>query len=1150
MFLLLLVGLTSGKTYALPGLGAESGVFASAQQSVGKIEGRVVDANGEPLLGLTVVLKGTSIGTVTDMDGRYSLNVGGNENPRLIFSYIGMKSQEIVANKSKLDVVMQDDLTMMDEVVVVGYGVQKKVNLTGAVASVDVEKTLGSRPIADIGRGLQGAVPGLSVVIPNGEVGAEAKMRIRGSIASIEGTSNPLILVDNVEVASIQMINPNDVQDISILKDAASTSIYGAKGAFGVILITTKKGSKTEGFTVSYNSNVSWQTSARKIDLAGIDGLQYTLDAHRNRLATDAAGGFWRVDESSIAKIREWQAQHGSSVSSSDPVLYGRDWVFDASRGGKFGYRIYDPVEEMVKEWTPTESHNLTASGRSGKTVYNISLGYMHQNGMMKPAKHDDFTRYNTNMSISSEISKVLTVRSGFIYSDRNKRSPSSYNAHQGADPWLYLYRYSRLFPMGVSERDKDLMEPVFEARNATTDNFQNKYMSINLGATINFTKNWDLMFDYTYANAQNISNQAVGQVSVGDMRYNPIAWRDANGNQVYVDDMGNVTSDGGMPAYTFPVIQNPAVNNSHISNRTTLSNKGTFNIYTTYNLKLNNSEQHVFKFMAGMNRVTGDSRGIMARRGELINNENPQFAFAIGEDRLSNFSPGWDAVWGVFGRANYTLDSKYMLEANLRYDGSSKFPSHLQWKYYPSFSAGWIATNEKFMKALDPVLSFAKFRASWGTIGDQSVSNGLYIPSLNGYKTGWLTSDGKQPYAFGTPSIVDRNISWQDIEHKNIAVDMRFLKDKLGLTAELFQRDTKNMIVDASQLPHTLGVASPKGNYGNIRTNGWEVALDFNHRFRNGLSVNASASLADWTTKITKGPDSNIAESDRLLNDTYRTGKRYGDIYGYVSDRLYQTEDFLYDDKGNIRKTTIIINGVAKETNMLAANNPVYQTRLEDGGGIILFNPGDMKYVDANGDGYITDGDRTVGNPGDLKVIGNSEPRYEYSFRLGADYKGFDASVLFTGIGKRDIWGAGQLAIAGYNAKEGAMPQAIASNYWREDRTDAFYPRAFDLNNGNTGYSMQIQSRYLLNMAYLRMKNITLGYSVQPNVLKKVQLSKARFYVSLENFLTFDNLNGLPIDPEAITGSGYSGSGYNLNRTGNGAPIFKSASLGVQLSF
>lgn len=1104
------------------------------------IKGRIKDVNGDPVIGASILEKGTANGTITDFDGNFSISV--KPGVTLQISYIGYQTEEVKA-KDNLTIVLKEDTELLDEVVVVGYGAQKKENLTGAVSSVKVNETLASRPIADVGRGLQGAVSGLQVSVPTGEVGSDPIMKIRGQVASIEGSSSPLILVDNVEIPSIQMINPDDIESISVLKDAASASIYGAKAAFGVILITTKKGAKTDRFEVSYSNNFSWQNPTKRIRMAGIEGLQYTVDAQKNRGASMPAGGFWRVDDESLEKMREWQELYGGSVKDSDPVVYGRDWYFDGVN--KYGYRIYDGAKAMINEWTPSQNHNLSVNGKSGKTAYNIGLGFLKQEGLLKPAKHDDYKRHNASMNLTSELNKYITVRAGAIFSDRDKRYPEF--GTTVSDPWLYLYRWSRLFPMGVTERDMPLRTPDYEAATTFTSNRQNKYYSINLGATVTPIKDWEIRFDYNYSHQNNVTNAARPTLSGGDIWYTPIAWKDAEGNQVYVDEAGRPTDVGGIPAYQFP--QTMYQDKSWISRNAQSINQHVYNIYSTYNLFLGDEKEHKFKFMAGSNIVKKDWQSNFSKKMDLIDLDNPQFDFASGTETV-DATNNWESQVGFFGRINYSFLDRYLLEANLRYDGTSKFPSDVRWRTFPSFSAGWVITNESFMAPLEPVLSFAKLRASWGVIGDQTVPNYLYFPRMNQYKTSWLGSDGIPFWGYTTPGAVSRDITWQDIESLNIGFDFRFYKNIFGVTFDWFQRRTKNMILPGDALPETHGATAPKGNYGNLRTRGWELAFDFNYRFENGLGINGMASLSDATTMITKGADYMIPEADRKLSNSYSTGRRFGDIYGYVTDRLYQKEDFVYDANGNIEKTTIIIDGVAKETHKLAGDNPVYQTYLEDGKGVVIFNPGDVRYKDLNGDGYITPGDGTVGNPGDRKVIGNTTPRYEYGFRLGADYKGVDFSIFMQGIGKRKIWGSGQLAIPGYNAKEGAMPTAIADNYWREDRTDAFYPRAWDNGNSDTSYSMQVQSKYLLDMSYLRIKNITLGYSFPKTWLNKVFLSSARAYVSLENFFTFDNLRGLPIDPEAISGYSMFSDNYNLGRTGTGAPVFKSASFGMQLTF
>ncbi len=1121
-----------------------------------RITGEIIDKSDQsPIIGASVVLvNNRSIATSSDVNGSFSLEIPGGTGDILI-SYLGYKPQTIkvnIAQSTQYRIEMEVDAVMLEEAVVVAYGTQRRINLTGAVSTVDVAKTLTSRPVADVGRALQGSVPGLSVVIGTGEIGSDPIMKIRGAAASINGATTPLILVDNVEIPSIQMINPDDIESISVLKDAASASIYGSKAAFGVILITMKKGAKDESVRVSYSGIFSWQDRAKELNMATIDGLQYTLDAARSRNPENpgvgAVGNMWRMNEESIQKSREWVQKYGGTVGATDPVVYGRDWYMDAF-GNKLGVRTYNAVDALVDNWTPTMNHNLSITGKNSKTTYNVGLGILDQSGMIKNAKEDDFRRYNATIKLSTDVNKYLSLRAGSMFSDRIKRFPSV-NGYT-SDPWLYAYRWGSLMPIGtVDQFGNQMRNPAYELQESTTSRVRNVYTNLNLGATVNFTKNWNLEFDYTYYTQEDITDRSYPLFTGGDTWYGPSLWKDENGNQVYVNEEGQIVTEGGMPGYRFNQIIWPGdgtTSSAYINRNSRRTNSHTFNVYSTYNLKL--GDPHVFKFMIGMNSTKSDFAGHYGNLTGLYNYENPQFAYANGTPTVSGVA-GWDSQLGYFGRINYAFHDRYLLEANLRYDGTSKFPSDMWWETFPSFSAGWILSNERFFKSIEPVVHFMKVRASWGSVGDQSVNNNLYRRRMGGStQIPWLGPDGKV-YTYQTYMPVYEDIGWQRIENLDVGVDLQFLKGDLGITFDWFQRDTKDMIMSGDALPYTNGAAAPQGNFGNIRTKGWELSATYNHRFSNGLGVSVLATVWDNTSRVTKGPDYLTPWENRSIGSTWATGARYGDIWGYVTDRLYQESDFVRGPDEKLQKVTIIVNGVAKSSYMLAGQNPVYQTWLEDGLGVVIFRPGDVKFKDLNGDGYITPGRGTFGDPGDRKVIGNSTPRYEYGFRLNVDYKGFDASIFLQGVGKRQIWGEGQLAIPGYHASDGAIPQAIAGNYWRPDRTDAFYPRAWDNGGASTNYSLQIQSKYLLDMSYLRIKNIMLGYSVPPKLLKKIFLTKARFYVSLENFFTFDNLNGLPVDPETISGYSMFSSSYNLGRTGTGTPMFKAASFGVQLSF
>lgn len=1102
-------------------------------------------ATNEALPGASVLEKGTKNGTITNADGRFELSV--SEGASLIFSYIGLKTQEVkIGNSSTINVLLESSVEQVDEVVIVGYGQQKKANLTGAVSSVDT-KVLEARPIADVGRGLQGITPGLSVVVPSGEIGSDPILKIRGQFASLRGGTAPLILLDNVEIPSIQMVNPDDIESISVLKDAASSSIYGAKAAFGVILITTKKGAKTESVNVSYSGSLSFQNISKKMEMGGVDALEYSVLAFE-RVGGTVAGAFWQVTREGFEKAKAWQTKWGSVVKPNDPMLYGRDWYVDAN-GRKIGLRTYDPYDYMIKEWAPTQNHNFSVNGKSGKTDYNISTGYIDQTGIIKPAKKDDFKRYNGSVRIGTDVNNWLRITAGALFSKRKKQYAYATNSTT-ADPWLYLYRWSTLYPMTTEDGDP-LRSPAFEMAAANTAFQETNYTSMNGGFVITPLKDWKINFDYTYANQEYITKRPGTRFTARDTWSSAIVKNDASGNRIYVNDAGEVvasTATGAMPAYQLAMNTYTGVgaNPDHVYRLGRNDQWNTTNLNTTYDLTIN--DFHKFKFMAGMNSVSWNWAQNSSQITQLVDYGNPQFNLAYGTQTAGG-DEYQESQLGFFGRVNYGFKDKYLLEGNLRYDGTSKFPGDLKWRYFPSFSLGWRINEETWMEWSKSFMSALKARGSWGTIGDQSVPNSLYVPTMTGSTNTWLVS-GARVYQFGTPSAVSSSVTWQDITTLDLGLDGRFFNSELGFTFDWYRRDTENMIVPLEGIPLTFGTGAPQSNYGSLRTNGVELQLDYNHRFKNGIGINLVATFADSETKITKYGTTNSIGT--ITSPSWYVGRTYGEIWGYETDRLYQKSDFVYDASGKLIKVT---SKDGYQVYQLADANAATQGKLQAGN--FVFGPGDVKFKDLNGDGVINDGNRLLrnanGDPdyGDLKKIGNSTPRYEYSFRANVDYKGFDVSVFIQGVGKRDVWGDGFLAIPGYNSSDGAIPQAIAGDFWREDRTDAFYPAPYNLAGSSTTLNMQVQSRYLLNMAYARIKNITVGYTLPAPVAKKMYLAKCRVYASLENFFTFDHLRDLPIDPEVINGySLWNTENYNLGRTGVGVPTFKTASMGLQLNF
>ncbi|HRO68877.1 MAG TPA: SusC/RagA family TonB-linked outer membrane protein, partial [Chitinophagaceae bacterium] len=676
-------------------------------------------------------------------------------------------------------------------------------------------------------------------------------MKIRGQMGSMLGGSSPLILLDNVEIPSIQVVNPNDIASITVLKDAASASIYGSKASFGVILITTKKGSTSGGKAqVNYSNNFSFQNIWKDLKMADVNGLKYTVYASERVGTFTPTGAFYYVDRASYEKAVEWKQKYGH-LGPNDPTVFGRDWYVQGPSNQKMGVRTYDPYDYMVREWAPTQQHDLSVGLTQGKTSYNIGLGLLDQSGMLKPSKKDQFTRHNASLKITSDLNKYVTIRGGAIYSRRNKEYAYATNSTT-ADPWLYLYRWSSLYPLGLDENGDPIRSPESELAAANTANILRNYLNVTLGTTVNIMKNWKVDFDYTLSNQEEIWKRPGTRYTARNSWVAPKARLDASGNPVYVNNEGRVVSStdpGAMAAFdlSYDTYTAPGGNPDHYYRSAENFLSHTINAYTTYNYTL--KDDHAFKAILGINRVTATTEWQSSQITNLLDINNPQFPFGIGTPTIGG-GESWESQLGYFGRLNYAYQNKYLLEGNLRYDGSSKFPEFLWWRWYPSVSAGWVASEENFMEFVKPVLSSLKFRASWGSIGDQSVSSGLYLPRMGTGQSTWV--NGARVNFVGSPAAIVAAIKWQDIVSKNFGVDIGLWNNKVNVSFDLFERLTKNMIVPQEGIPLTFGAGAPQGNYGDLKTKGWEVTVDFNHTFDNGLRLNARANVSDAKTILT----------------------------------------------------------------------------------------------------------------------------------------------------------------------------------------------------------------------------------------------------------------------------------------------------------
>ncbi|WP_212004872.1 TonB-dependent receptor [Chitinophaga sp. HK235] len=1064
----------------------------------GPVSGRVTSIEGAPMPGVNIRIKGSSKGVVTDAGGNYSIHV--DKETVLIFSSLGFQTREMpVPGATVLNVQMAVDVTGLNDVVVVGYGTQKKMDLTGAVSTVDVKKNLRSRPITDVARGLQGVVPGLTITTNSGDLGQEPRIRLRGLRGSLN-TGNtgakPLILVDNVEIPSLQMINPEDIESISVLKDAASASIYGTRGAFGVVLITTKTGKRNTAARISYSNNMSWAKPTVLPEIAGgAEGAEATLAALR-RANPDAQQfgvlGMW-YDDASIRKIREWEKQY-SGQNLGDEMVMGRD--FDTIGGRLYFYRPWDAGKMYMRDWSPQQKHDINVSGGSASTSYNLGLGYLSQKGVIK-VNPDKYTRYNLNLGVNTTVNQWVDIRSKILVSNTTTTTP--YNFSSGAyNPWYYLYRWPATYPYGTYQ-GKDFRSAPTEVKQASLDEDKSNLSRLSVGTTIKVIEGLTIDADYTYSS----TNRHLHQTGGGTMGWNFWSY---NGRNLEYQQYQNVSQN-------------------KVRYYSGWSNINTGKAFATY---VKNIKDHAFKVIAGSDVELYKFTDQSSERRGLLSSDKGEIPLATGDQFVDGSSNAWSTL-GFFGRLNYAYKDKYLLEVNGRYDGSSRFPRNNQWGFFPSVSAGYVISEEPFMKPLRNELSFFKIRGSYGSIGNQVVGSNRFLSTMSASNSNWLLPGANQ-VMMGTPTVLSPVLTWETVRTLDIGTDIRLLKDKVGITFDWFQRTTANMITAGVTLPSSFGASAPVRNFGEMRGTGWELGIDFSHTFSNGLHIGVMATLSDVKEKITRFSSATRALPGTIeeANGTYYEGMTVGEIWGYVTDRLFTEDDFMGKDANG---RWIPKPGIAS------------QKKLETSP--FFFGPGDVKYKDLNGDSVIFNGSNTVEDPGDKKIIGNSTPRYLYGVRISADWKGFDLDLFFQGVGKRDFWATGPIVFPGFNASEAWYKNGM--DYWKPDNPNAFYPRPASYGGTINRWNYQPQTRYLLNMAYLRMKNITVGYTLPSSLTKRIHLDRVRLYFSGENLFEFDHLKA-PIDPEVD----FNQSQLDSDPSGYGRvyPYRRSFSGGLQVTF
>lgn len=1053
-------------------------------QSVTTITGLVKDGQGEPLIGASVVQKGTSNGTITDLDGHFKVQVPAGAT--LVISYVGFSEKEVKAAPN-LSVTLQDKAKAIDEVVVVGYGTQKKANLTGSVSQVKMSDVLGDRPMVNAAAALQGAMPGLTIGGGSGP-GFAKSMNVRGTL-SINGGA-PLVLIDNVE-GDISALNPEDIERVTVLKDAASSAIYGARAAGGVILVTLKRPNANARFTANYNFNVGWEQSLNHLQQASL--MEY-LDAY---LEAGYSNSYW-AGNGEVSKWRNYLQQYQRDPASIATV---GDGIFKDTDGRVYWLSEKNLAKNILTTGAIT-NHNLTVSGGTGTLRYRLSGSLSRENGPLVTDK-DMFRRKTISGFVAADVQKWYTQEATFTYTNSTQQAPQNIGNMNG----FYSTRLINYYPegripgsiLGIQE-DLPSQTPLNMLTYAPTSLVEKSMPRVSLRAIFRPLQGWHITGEYTYDRLDEHQQFYSGRFRFADAQL-----------------AAKYSTERGQDFY-------------RMYDATTKYNA--LNLFTNYECKWG---EHAFKVMAGFNQEKSYYRyfygNVLAQAVPTV----PSFAGGTGEktiiDKYSEY-----AIRSGFARLNYAYLDRYLLEVNGRYDGSSKFPKNHRFGFFPSVSVGWRMGQEAFMTWSHNWLDDLKFRLSYGSVGNQRISPYQFTPIMSVNSSGTYILDGESKTTYITsPGLVSRNFTWEKVTTFNVGFDFYAFKNRLTATFDWFDRRTTGMLAAGIEIPKVVGTSAPLQNVANMKNRGWELNVTWRDKI-GAVDYHIGFNLYDSQAEITK-----FNNESRLLSDYY-VGRKIGEIWGYVADGYYTLDDFNEVDARH--KTWTLKPGVTK----INGANP---------------QPGDMKFKDLRGDGVINAGDDTVDNPGDRKIIGNDAARYQFGANLGASYKGFSLDVMLQGVGKRDYWlgGAALFPFGGAGAGD-AVFQALYANqtdYWRAKSYDPASPdymqpvnpnsklfRIYDQGN-NVGSNTRVSDKYLQNAAYLRIKNVTLAYTLPKIWVRRAMLQDAKLYVSVENLATFSHLPK-GYDPEGTAAS------TTANALSNGIswgyPYYRTISLGASITF
>lgn len=1002
-----------------------------------------------PLPGVTVVLKNSSRGVATDFDGNYEISVSG-DNAVLVFSYMGYISQEIPVNGRKtIDVSLKEDISKLDEVVVVGYGTQKKATMTGAVSTVSSE-TIQNRPATGMTTALQGTVPGLSITRSTGQPGEEGlSMEIRG-VSSANGATPPLVIIDGVtsRPEALQGLNPSDVESVSVLKDGAAAAIYGARAAGGVILITTRTGTKGKAvFEYTGQLTAQWALNVP-------DRLSLLEEAEYSNLARANAGIGPEYSDFDLENIRN-----------------NIPYVVDPENPNKYiMYNQRHISEDVLRKVYFMHNHNFSARGGSEKIRYNFSLGYQDQDGIFKIGP-DQYTRWNARINVSADLTKHLNLDSRIYYTDEyKKRSSSTIN---GYGLFQQVYQARTRFP---------IFTPEGKLFGGAGSSGNNTYALLKEGG-------------YVHDNFGGLNS--VFTLTAKDF-VKGLEFRTIYGREDQRRDLDTfrrtveLWDRADTPVY---LLNNP---NFYEVNRRNIVTQN-FQFLVDYDLTL--AEKHNFHVLAGYQWEDFTRKTVVASASNMFTNDLPSLNFADQENLNNSESVGEFANQSLLGRFNYTYDDKYLLEFTLRSDESSRLAPGQRVKWFTSASGGWNMHRESWFSDNISFISQLKPRFSWGQLGgansEDIIGNYSYLPILSVSNNLVLGQDkGRNTYV-SQGSIPSSSLAWETIETFNYGIDFGFFGNKLSGSFDFYEKFNKNMLVRIPR-PATLGVTPPMVNTGELKSWGWELNLNYRNRIGENFKYNVGLNLSDNQNKlINYGGVSVVSDGNntRIEGMPLRTLWGYETVPGYI------------------------------ETDQQLAAAPFYHNNT----GI-----GDIEYVDLDGDGRITPGDGNLQNPGDLRMMGTTDPRYLFGVTLGGNWKNIDFNFFFQGVGKRNI--IPSIYVRQPLQASWIQPRKYHMDYYTPDNPDAAFPRPFLAG----GHNFVASDRWILNAAYVRLKNMQIGYSLPESVLEKIGFSRFRIYCSAEDILTFTNLGPFKgvIDPEQRD---LSNSDY---------PLSGKLALGINLAF